>query len=298
MSFELVFKSVTKDKLFLDHPFGQLTTFKTGGNARYYFEPTSAQSMMTAISVARRYGVDCITLGGGSNMLVSDKGYDGLVISTKRLNKIILKEDYAFIECGVRVGAMLDFFKSHDIGGYEFLVGIPATVGGLIATNAGAFNKNIGQKIKSVFCYNNGVLINKAILSEQVLYRKSLLNDSEIALGALLKTDDKGFDNDAISRYLQRRKNQPKGNSCGCVFKNPTGDYAGRLVDECALKGYRINGAHISNRHANFIINDDGATAMDIYALIKKAKQEVIKKFGITLQEEVHFVGDFNDITG
>lgn len=298
MSFELVFKSVTKDKLFLDHPFGQLTTFKTGGNARYYFEPTSAQSMMTAISVARRYGVDCITLGGGSNMLVSDKGYDGLVISTKRLNKIILKDGYAFIECGVRVGAMLDFFKSHDIGGYEFLVGIPATVGGLIATNAGAFNKNIGQKIKSVFCYNNGVLTNKAILSEQVLYRKSLLRDREIALGALLKTDDKGFDNDAISRYLQRRKNQPKGNSCGCVFKNPTGDYAGRLVDECALKGYRINGAHISNSHANFIINDDGATAMDIYALIKKAKQEVIKKFGITLQEEVHFVGDFNDITG
>jgi UDP-N-acetylmuramate dehydrogenase len=236
-------------------------------------------------------------LGAGSNILVSDAGYDGLAISTKRLNNIAVKDGYAFVESGVTVGALLDFFKKSDIGGFEFLVGIPATVGGLIATNAGAFNQNIGQKIRSIFCLSNGVLINKTVKKDAIYYRKSLLDNGDIALGAILKTDEKGFDFNAVSRYLQCRKNQPKGNTCGCVFKNPPNDYAGRLIDCCFLKGYKINGAKISEQHANFIINEGGATSADIYALIKTAKQTVYKQFGIALEEEVHFIGEFNDFT-
>ena len=283
-------QSVTKDEIFLNVPFGKHTTFRCGGTAKYYVEPSDEMSLISIVSVCQNNRVDYFLLGNGSKILVSDKGYNGVVISTKKLNKINFDGDYIYAQSGVTVAKLLSFCTLYGVGGFEFLAGIPATVGGLIATNGGAFGQSMSEVTYKYALYSDGKTSIKDL--SNFAYRRSPVKSGDVVLFALLDRCRSDNVRQNIKEYLFKRNVQPIGNSAGSVFKNPSGDFAGRLIEQCGLKGYQIGGAEVSQKHANFIINN-GGTSLDVYNLIQFIKRVVNEKFGITLEEEVRCVGDF-----
>ena len=283
-------QSVTKDEIFERVSLGDATTFKCGGTAKYFVEPSNKMSLISIVTTCQNNNVNYFLLGNGSKILVSDRGYDGVVISTKKLNKINFDGDFLYAQAGVTVAKLLSFCTLYGVGGFEFLAGIPATVGGLIATNGGAFGISMADVTHKFALLSNG---QTAICDlNGFSYRQSPINNGEVVLFALLKRTSSTTVREDVKACLLKRKGQPIGNSAGSVFKNPQGDYAGRLIEECGLKGYRIGGAIVSEKHANFIINN-GGTSSDVYKLMRFIKGAVEEKFGITLVEEVRCVGDF-----
>lgn len=283
-------KSVTKDEVFQRVSLANATTFKCGGTAKYYVEPSDEMSLISIVNTCQNYNVDYLLLGNGSKILVSDAGFNGVVISTKKLNKINFDGDFLYVQAGVTVAKLLSFCTLYGIGGFEFLAGIPATVGGLIATNGGAFGMSIANVTHNFALYSNKQTLIKDLTGFS--YRHSPIIKGEIVLFALLKRSSSSTVREDVKRYLLKRKGQPIGNSAGSVFKNPQGDFAGRLIEECGLKGYQIGSAKVSEQHANFIINY-GENSSDVYSLMRYIKCAVKEKFNVTLEEEIRCVGDF-----
>ena len=283
-------KSVTKDEIFQKVALGDTTTFKCGGTAKYYVEPTDEMSLISIVTACKNNNVNYLLLGNGSKILVSDSGYNGVVISTKKFNKINFDGDFLYVQAGVTVAKLLSFCTLYGVGGFSFLAGIPATVGGLIATNGGAFGKSMADVLHSYAVYLNGQTVIGDL--NGFSYRNSPIKSGDVVLFAMLKREISTTVREDVKEYLYKRKGQPIGNSAGSVFKNPQGDFAGRLIEECGLKGYQIGGAIVSEKHANFIINN-GGTSSDVYALMRFIKNAVKEKFGIMLEEEVRCVGDF-----
>jgi UDP-N-acetylmuramate dehydrogenase len=229
-------------------------------------------------------------IGKGSNVLVSDKGFRGGVIFTQRLNKIELKSNVLIAEAGATVKEVIKTAISNNLSGLEFAVGIPGSIGGLVAMNGGCFNKSVSD----VVCYviaDGGVYNKKAC---DFNYRYSRFLDGEIihAVALKLKVSEEDVIEQKIERFTKTRtKNQPKGNSAGSIFLNQ-GYFAGKLIDQAGLKGYKIGGACVSEKHGNFIINN-GGTAQDIFELIAYVKENVFKKTNIKLTEEIRYIGEF-----
>jgi UDP-N-acetylmuramate dehydrogenase len=292
MNFNDKVLSVTNDKVLLDEPLKNYTTFGIGGGARYFVKPSGIESFIKIIRLTKEFNLNLFILGKGSNLLISDGGFDGVVVYTKNLNRIIKTGDYIYAESGVTVAELLSFCVKNNLGGIEFLAGIPATVGGLIATGAGAFDKNFTNFLSQVAVLDNGdaKLIN---ITDFYGYRESVVKKEQAVLFAVIRCVKSETVRQDILEYLKKRKNLPRGKSCGSIFKNPKNYYAGQLIDLANLKGIKIGGAEISPKHANFIINTGDAKASEVYALIQKAKLEVKQKFGVELIEEVRLVGDF-----
>jgi UDP-N-acetylmuramate dehydrogenase len=305
-------------------PLKEYTTFKIGGPARYFFVAKSKEDLKNAILWAKKKKLPFFILGGGSNVLFSDKGFKGLVIKIQNSNLKIQNENSKFkIICGAGLPLMKLVFKSSEIGatGLENLAGIPGTLGGAIWGNAGAFGREIGDVIEEVEILRiNGLtswriekLKNKDC---KFGYRDSIFKRKKnlIILEATLKLKKgKGKEiEEKIKEILRLRKEkQPlEFPSAGSVFKNvpiekvskrirekfkekikdgflPTGV----LIDAAGLKGFQIGGAKISEKHANFIVNVGNAKASDVKELIEKIKKEVKKKFKIQLEEEIKLVG-------
>lgn len=262
------------------------TTFKVGGEARAVLFPRTRSELKRCVDFC---GENPVIIGNGSNVLVSDDGYDGVVISTLKLRKIKLSGNILEAESGVRISEIIRTACENSLGGIEFATGIPATVGGLVAMNGGCFNKNVSDVVCFVktdkTAYNNAQC--------EFSYRSSrFLHEPIYSVGLKLSVKEYESIDKKIELFTNLRKNkQPKGNSCGSVFLND-GFYAGKVIDEAGLKGYRIGGACVSKEHANFIINC-GGTAADIYNLIRYIKSVVFEKTGISLCEEVRYIGKF-----
>ncbi len=273
------------------------TTYGVGGNANVAYMPSTLLQAKAVYDSVTKQKVPYVVIGNGSNLLVSDAGYKGVVISTSKLRGIIrTEENTLFCLAGTKISDLLKYCRKHRLSGLEYLAGIPATVGGAAYMNAGVCGVALGDNIVSVRLYNGKtVILNKNQCNFG--YRSSTMRDiNALILGVTLRvngSDDQTIE-DRLSYYRERRLHLPKGKSCGCVFKNPAGFSAGYLIEACGFKGKRIGGAVVSEKHANFILNC-GASADDIKRLITKVKYSVAEKFGFYLQEEVVYIGEFND---
>ncbi len=273
------------------------TTYGTGGKCKIAYFPKDEEEAMEVFRILSAANVKFFVLGNGSNVLVSDDYYDGAVICTENLNKITkVGEDKILCQSGVKVSKFLEFCVENGLSEMEFLVGIPATMGGVAYMNAGAGGKYISDTLLNcrVFDGNLHIFSNKIC---KFGYKYSTMRDIKcLILDCTFKLSraEPSLIKENLSKFIEMRRNLPKGKTCGCVFKNPSGGNAGRLIEECGLKGYRLGGAVVSDYHANFIVNC-GSSANEIYSLIKYVKDVVFKKTGVLLCEEVVYIGDFND---
>ena len=280
--------------------FSRYTTYGLGGEARVAYIPNNIPQAKLAYDTLKKEQIPFKLIGNGSNLLVSDNGFDGGVISTRKLKGLVrLSDDKILCLAGTTVGELLKYCKANCLGGLEYLYGIPATIGGAAYMNAGVSGYAIGDNIVSVKVYDGKT----TVLPHKICnfaYRHSTMRDiNALILSIIVKVDK--FSADELERriayFKERRKRLPVGRSCGCVFKNPAGVSAGYLIEQAGLKGFTVGGATVSNQHASFIINNNG-TADDVKRVIEFVKRRVLEKFGVLLEEEVVYIGEFNEING
>ncbi len=285
--------------VFLNVPLKRLCTFRTGGLGDAVVYPRSVNELKDIVEFVKREKVEYYVLGNGSNVLFSDSGYTGVLIRTDRLNSIAFSRGILRAEAGAKLCRLACFCLDKQIGGYEFCHGIPATVGGAAAMNAGAFKrefKDVALKIET----EDGCLNAEEC---GFGYRDSIfLHEKLTVLSVEFKAD--GGDKEDIKAKMERfRKirveSQPQGAACaGSVFKRAGGKEVWRYVDELGFRGYSLGGAAVSEKHANFIINTGNATSSQIYGLIKLIKKRALEQLGLTLEEELRYIGTFDDIDG
>lgn len=283
-----------RGKLVRDEPLARHCSWRTGGAAERFFEPEDIDDVLAYLSQID--ADEPITwLGLGSNVLVRDGGIDGTVIAARRLNKFRwLDQTRMHVECGTPCAKVAREAAKKNLGGGSFLAAIPGTMGGALAMNAGAFGRETWMLVESVDLLNRSQLRRDIARSAfNVTYRKVDLSHGEWFASAVLSFATDNDDEPEIRALLsQKNAAQPTGlASCGSVFKNPPGDFAGRLIEAAGLKGTRRGGAHVSTKHANFIINDEDASAADIEQLIDAVRTAVADRFGLELEPEVRFIG-------
>ncbi len=273
------------------------TTLRVGGPARCLVTPKDYQQACLAVDLAFKVGVPVFFLGGGSNLLVRDGGMPGVVVDLKGLNQLrYLGKGLVEAEAGVSLGALLRFCRQKGLSGLEFLAGVPATVGGIVRMNAGAFGYEVKDLLQEVTVWYGGQVETLRAPDLKFVYRCWGGPSGALILKALfLFRPLPPEDIEERLRYFlgRRRDRQPVGEAtAGCIFKNPEGIAAGFLLDKIGLKGFTHGRAHFSRKHANFIVTKKGAKAEDVLFLIDKAKEEVMRAFGIELREEVVVVGE------
>ncbi|MEN8259949.1 MAG: UDP-N-acetylmuramate dehydrogenase [Pseudomonadota bacterium] len=274
------------------------TSWRVGGPADRFFQPADQDDLQAFLHVLPK-NEPIFWIGLGSNLLVRDGGIRGTVISTRgRLKNMRVQDDgYVYVEAGVPCAHVARFCGEHGLTGAEFLAGIPGTFGGALAMNAGAFGGETWRHVKHVTTVDNaGRLRIRQRREFDVGYRSVQGVVGEWFLSAVLglKPADNGDSQAAIRALLARRaKSQPLNMpSCGSVFKNPPRDFAARLIESSGLKGFRIGGACVSEKHANFILNMGAATAADIERLIWHVRDVVAEVHGVVLNTEVRIVGE------
>lgn len=265
------------------------TTFGIGGAARRIAVAENADALMDECGRG-----ECVVFGGGSNVLVSDDGYDGTVI-LNRYADISVSGETVTAGSGARLSVLCKRAASAALTGLEFAVGIPGSVGGAVRMNAGAFGGSIGDSLLYADVLRGGKIVRMTNAELALSYRESALlpSDTVISAAFMLKRADTEAVNARMCELAAiRRRLQPIGKSAGSVFKNPRGMSAGKLIDEAGFKGYSVGGAKVSDRHANIIVNTGGATAKDVIAVINAIKQAVSAR-GVILKEEIIYIGEF-----
>lgn len=281
-------------------PLARHTSFRIGGPASLYIECDSVSDLAKTTEVLEEEQVPWIVLGKGTNVLASDEGYDGAVLVLGRdFRRHAVEDEHLRCGAGVSLAAVVQDAFGRGLTGLEFAVGIPGTVGGALAMNAGSRDEWIGEHVESVTLYAPGIgLISVRGPEVEWGYRRTNLGQKGIIVEAALRLErgDEWSIRQTMEAALRRRKrSQPLGlPNAGSVFVNPDGDSAGRLIESCGLKGYRMGGAQISEVHANFIVNAGGASARDVVTLVKYAQDTVRDVHGIELRPEIRFLGPFD----
>ena len=284
-------------RLVFQAPLRDLTSFRVGGPARVLAEPEDLGELQAVLAAARSESLPMIVLGGGSNILFDDAGFNGLVI---RLGSAFagLRGDGPIVRAGAAAAAadLLAWSLARNLGGLEGLAGLPGTVGGAVAGNAGAGPEGLGRSVTRLFILDEtgrdrtieAEDLHFAYRSLSGLPGRAVILEAEFAL----TPSPPGEVRARLEELRERRRLQPRGGrSAGCVFKNPPISPAGRLIDECGFKGQRVGGARVSESHANFILAEDGATAADILALIERIREGVSARHGLVLELELKVFG-------
>jgi UDP-N-acetylmuramate dehydrogenase len=278
-----------------DFPLAPATLYNIGGPARVALLPRNAAEVREAWEWMVAQPVPRLILGGGSNVLISDEGFPGIVLFTTHLTdfKDLGGSRYQ-IGSGVPLAKLVrDIMLPNNYDGVGALTGIPGSVGGAIYMNAGTANGSTCEFMESVDLMSAEGL--RTVVMDPSLYTyrgQNFCGLYDVILGGVFQFSPAAEDQRAVfDHYMKRRREkQPQGHSCGSVFKNPEGDHAGRLIESCGLKGTRRGGAVISPLHANFIMNEEHASFDDVFALIQLAKSRVLEQFGIELEEEVRII--------
>ncbi len=280
-----------------DEPMSRHVSWRAGGNAKCYFIPADLEDLSSLLASLPE-DENILWLGLGSNTLVRDAGFDGTVISLQGfMNKLErLDNNCVYVGAGVTGSKLARYCAKENLAGAEFFAGIPGLVGGALAMNAGAFGGETWRHVVSVETIDHKGNMHKRNADEyNVGYRSVSGPAGEWFTAATFQFEqgDGSADGAGIKQLLARRaETQPMGAaSCGSVFTNPENDHAARLIEACGLKGYRIGGAIVSEKHANFIINDNNASADDIESLIRYVQETVLKQQGVDLHTEVRIVG-------
>ncbi len=296
MSFEKFCRD-NKIELRLNESMKNHTSFKIGGNADYFVNVSSLSELKAVIAKAREEKIPYFILGKGSNLLVSDKGIEGVVISLSNFNEIEVSGDEITAGAGANLAAVCVKALESELCGMEFAFGIPGSIGGALYMNAGAYGGEMSQVVSEALCIDSEgneeiIPLNKMELG----YRTSVFKtNGKIIISVKLKLN-KGEKTEIKAKmddFLQRRKcKQPlEYPSAGSTFKRPEGYFAGALIEKNGLKGVMIGGAMVSEKHAGFVINYNNATSNDVKELIELIKQKVLKEDGVELEPEVIFVG-------
>ncbi|MDQ6961445.1 MAG: UDP-N-acetylmuramate dehydrogenase [Mariprofundaceae bacterium] len=271
------------------------TTLGVGGCARWFFTPTSLPEMVQAMPIIPRH-MRLLSLGRGSNMLVSDQGFDGVVIDLRTLKELSFTEDgQVQAQAGVRMSVVARRCAEQSLAGLDFMATVPGGVGGGVAMNAGAFGQQVSDTLASIsVLQRDGKVLTLKAQQLQMSYRYTVLPPQSIILSACFHLTAASADELKASMLHMREtraKTQPLSlPNCGSVFKNPDGNFAARLIEQAGLKGKQIGGAQFSLQHANFIVNHGHATCADIMALIACAQQAVMEQFSVALETEVRMI--------
>jgi UDP-N-acetylenolpyruvoylglucosamine reductase len=274
------------------------TTLRVGGPADIYVEPASTEELQVVLKFCSEQNLPLFLLGRGSNLLVKDGGFRGLVVclSQPYFSRIEVAGEHLSCGGGARLKAVAVEAKRHGLAGLEFLEGIPGSVGGGLRMNAGAMGAEIFQVVESVRLIDlNGRIQERTPEDLEVHYRNCQSLKGQVALGAVLRGQSAPPAQIAqlMNEFSRKRwDSQPAAPSAGCIFKNPSTIPAGKLVDELGLKGMRVGGAYVSPEHGNFIVNDGTATAQNILDLIELIRERARSQRGIELETEVQIIGD------
>lgn len=296
-------KAEVRGELAVERSLAALTTFRIGGPADLFFVPADREDLASAIRLCSEMGERYFVLGGGSNLLVRDGGLRGLVIhpapALRRCWVVNKESDQGELaaEAGVATSTLVATSARHGLGGLEFAVAIPGTVGGALAMNAGTPDGEMGDRIEGVDLVTGEGRI--ACLSRDecgFAYRRTAFPAGAVILEGRwrLPVREQAEVQELAKRLTRERlERQPVGEACaGSMFKNPPGDYAGRLIEEAGCKGFKVGKAQVSNKHANFFINTGGASAGDVEALIEEVGLRVRDSSGLELELEIKVVGE------
>ena len=290
-------KKMITGKIMENEPMANHTSYGIGGPALAFIKPKSIKDLQMIKSFAEKNQISVNCIGSGSNLLVSDKGINGFVITLeKSFKNILFDENRCYIGAGVKLSKLVKECIKRNLTGLETLIGIPGTLGGALIMNAGAFGNEISNYLISIELLNSkGVVEQISADKIEFGYRSSTFNKDDIILSAefqLEETSEVEIQNNRDQANLSRKSTQPlKFRSAGSVFKNPKDFAAGYLIDQAGLKGKSIGGAVVSDMHANFIINQDNAKADDVVQLIKLIRDTVLKKYSTTLDLEITTLG-------
>ncbi|HZH59498.1 MAG TPA: UDP-N-acetylmuramate dehydrogenase [Metabacillus sp.] len=297
-----IFNELTEAKIgkvLEDEPLAKHTTIKIGGPADIFIEPNSTDSLCKAIEIIKKHGVKWTVIGRGSNLLVADKGIEGVVIKLGvGMDNFELDGETLTVGGGYSVIRLATIISKKGLSGLEFASGIPGSIGGAVYMNAGAHGSDMSKiLVKARILFDDGTI---EWLSNEELgfsYRTSVLQEERpgICIEAVLKLT-KGDKADIVAVMQKnkdyRRDTQPWNYPCaGSIFRNPLPNYAGQLVEAAGLKGYQIGGAKISEMHGNFIVNAGGATAQDVLDLIAFVKKTILEKYEVQMETEVEIIG-------
>ena len=287
-----------EEKVKVDEPMKRHTTFRIGGPADYFLLPSSEEELSGILKICKNEELPYFILGNGSNLLVSDEGYRGVIIQLYRnYGDITVKGNEIHATAGALLSQIAAAAKNASLTGFEFAGGIPGTLGGAVVMNAGAY----GGEMKDVLLNSeyvstdgtSGEFDNEAM---ELSYRHSAYENSNLVITAAsvrLAPADRNEIKSTMNDILARRKEkQPlEYPSAGSTFKRPEGNFAGALIEQCGLKGVSVGGAQVSEKHAGFIINRGGATAADILSLIKHVQARVKAQTGVSLETEIRLIG-------
>lgn len=285
----------------LNYPLNKMTSLGIGGPADYYVEPKNISEIETIVNLANEYKLPYVVLGNGTNVLISDKGYKGIVINMKNFLGITIKGDLVSALVGENLDRLINRAIEHNLKGLEELGGIPGTVGGAVKGNAGSN----GKAISDYFFYadyiaQDGKIRRMSNYGDNFSYRQSPFSDTDILLNcsfrlAPCKDTAKAMQKKETFKTERKLKGQYAFPSAGCFFKNPeSGVSAGKLIDDAGLKGFKMGNAIVSPYHASFLINPTKkASAKEIYDLSLYIIDKVKERFGITLEREVRLIGEF-----
>lgn len=275
------------------------TSFKTGGNASFFVTPSNKNELVRLVSALNENGCKYQIIGNGSNLLVSDKGYDGVVVCIgKKYSDVTVNENTICACAGALLSKIASVALKNSLEGFEFASGIPGSIGGAVMMNAGAYGGEMKDVVvKTEYADKNGTVKTVVGSEHNFAYRTSRFNDGEVILSSCIELKCGNYDE--IKQRMselnsKRREKQPlEYPSAGSTFKRPEGYFAAKLIDDANLRGYQIGGAMVSKKHCGFIINYDNATSSDIYNLMNYVKNTVYDKFAVRLENEVRLIGEF-----
>ncbi len=298
--YDKVVDIVGEENVHTDEPMSRHTTFRIGGNADYFVKPGNADEVAAVIAVCREYSIPYFILGNGSNLLVSDDGYRGMIINIMdNMDSVTVDGRIITAQAGallVRVSVMA---RDNALTGLEFASGIPGTIGGAVYMNAGAYGgemKNVVKTVRAIDEYGRIYELDSEKMDFS--YRHSIVEERKlIVLEVTLKLEHgsrEAIDDRMKELAEARRSKQPlEYPSAGSTFKRPEGYFAGKLIMDAGLRGYSVGGAQVAEKHCGFVINKGGATASDVVELIRDVQHDVDDKFGVTLEPEVKMLGEF-----
>lgn len=282
----------------IDEKLSEYVNFKVGGPADILLIPNSKEQVIKSIKICKENNIPFYLIGNGSNILVRDGGFRGVVLSLKNVKNIYVDGEKIEAECGVMLKEVSDKAIENSLTGFEFACGIPGTIGGAVFMNAGAYDGEISKVIESAEVIDENCNIIRLLREELDFgYRSSLvMKKGYTVLSAVFKLEKGQVKTikELIEDLTNKRESkQPlEYPSAGSTFKRPTGYFAGKLIQDAGLKGYSIGGAAVSEKHSGFVINKGNATAKDITDLIKHIQDEVKKQFGVDLHPEVRIIGE------
>ena len=290
---------IAKDSILIDAPMSRHTTFRVGGPADFFVTPKAKEEVRDVIRICKEAGMPYYIIGNGSNLLVSDAGYRGVIVQIyKEMNEVKVEGDLVKAQAGALLSGIAAKALGAELSGFEFASGIPGTIGGACVMNAGAYGGEMKDVLESVTVLTGeGKIIELGRNELELGYRTSVIaKKGYIVLGAVLKLE-RG-DGEKIKTYMDELKEkrvtkQPlEYPSAGSTFKRPEGYFAGKLIEDAGLRGFQVGGAQVSEKHCGFVINRDHATAADIMELMRQVQIRVKENSGVDLEPEVKRLGD------